>query len=164
VPPFPDGATYVEGDADLLAQGDSFSPTGLLGVVLVLHGGAAADPEAGEVEEVDGVETRAYSFTVPYDEAVDAIEPEQQEAFTSALSLTGEAEQADLDVEVAIGTDDDVVRRLSLDIEADVPVDGGYEVEVGDVGSEVEAPEAPDEDEVATGPEAEALLAQLLSS
>ena len=163
-PTFPGGATYVAGDAATLADASSFTPESLLGVVFVLRAGDEA--EAGDPEEVDGVEASTYSFTVPYDEAVEAA-GDGAEAFQSALSLTGAAAQADLVVEVAVGPDD-VVRRLDLTIEGgDVPVGGGYELSLSDVGADVEAPEPPAEDDVATGPEAEADLraaAQLSTS
>lgn len=159
-PAFPGGATYVSGDAATLAGASSFTPEGLLGVVLVLRAGD--DAEAGATEEVDGVEATTYSFTVPYDEAVAAAGADAQ-AFQTALNLTGAAAQADLQVEVAVGPDD-VVRTLDLTIDGgDVPVGGSYDLTLSEVTAEVSAPEAPPADEVATGPEADALFSQLLS-
>lgn len=158
-PTLPGGATYVSGPAATLAEASTFTPEGILGVVLVLRSGDAA--EVGDTEEVDGVEATTYSFTVPYEEAVAAAGPDAQ-AFQTALSLTGAAAQADLVVEVAVGSDD-VVRTLDLTIEGgDVPVGGSYDLTLSEVGAEVEPPAAPAEDDVATGPEAEAIFEQLL--
>ena len=158
-PPVPGGATYVSGPAATLAEASTFTPEGILGVVLVLRSGDAA--EVGDTEEVDGVEATTYSFTVPYEDAVAAAGPDAQ-AFQTALSLTGAAAQADLVVEVAVGSDD-VVRTLDLTIEGgDVPVGGSYDLTLSEVGAEVEPPAAPAEDDVATGPEAEAIFEQLL--
>lgn len=160
VPAFPDGATYLAGAAADLAEASTFQPAGILGVLFALR--AAEDTEPGETEEIDGVETRSYTTTVSYPDAVEAAGAEA-ESFQSALSLTGQAEQADLDLEVWVGPDD-VVRRFELEVDAgDVPVDGSYSIEVSDVGGDIEAPEPPAEDEVSSGPEAEALFAQLLS-
>jgi hypothetical protein len=157
----PDGATYVAGDAASLAEADTFRPEDLLGVVLVLRSGD--DAEAGDTEEVGGVETRQYSWTVVYEDAVEAA-GEDGETFSKALSLTGNATDSDLDVDVWVGPDD-VVRRLEIDIDGKGdPIGGSYDLDLADVGDEVEAPDAPAEDEVATGPEADALFEQLLSS
>ncbi len=156
-PPIPGGATYVSGDAATLGASESFRPQDLIGVVIVLRAGD--DAEAGEPEEVDGVEARTWSFTVPYEDAV-AAAGDDAAAFQSALSLTGGATAADLLVEAAVGPDD-VVRRLTISIDGgDLPVGGTYDLELSDVGEDVEAPEAPDD--VATGPEAEALYEQLV--
>lgn len=158
---FPEGFTYLSGPADELGAASSFDPIDLVGVVLALRG--AEEVEGGDTEEVDGVESRVYTTTVPY---VDAVEGagDDAEAFQSALSLTGDADVADLEIEVAVGPDD-VVRRLELDIEAgDVPVGGSYTLTLTGVGEDVDVPEAPPADEVATGPEAEALFTQLLAS
>lgn len=158
---FPEGFGYVAGSAEELGSSDSFRPIDLVGVVLALRG--AEDVQGGDTEEVDGVETRVYTTTVPYVDAVEAA-GDDAEAFQSALSLTGDADVADLEIEVAIGPDD-VVRRLDLDIEAgDLPVDGTYALTLTGVGEEVDAPEEPPADQVATGPEAEALFTQLLTS
>lgn len=158
-PEVPDGATYVSGDASALAESASFSPEDLIGVAIVLRAGD--DAEAGEPEEVDGVEAATWSFTVPYEDAV-AAAGEDAEAFQSALSLTGGATASDLLVEAAVGPDD-VVRRLTISIDGgDLPVGGTYDLELSDVGQPVEPPEAPADDDIATGPEAEALFAQLL--
>lgn len=159
-PQLPGGATYVSGPATTLAEATTFTPEGILGVVLVLRSGD--DAEVGDTEEVDGVEATTYSFTVPYEDAVAAAGPDAQ-AFQTALSLTGAAAQADLVVEVAVG-DDDVVRTLDLTIDGgDVPVGGSYDLTLSEVGAEVAPPEAPAEDDVATGPEAQAIFEQLLT-
>jgi len=158
---FPDGARYVSGDAAQLAGADSFGPVNLVGVALVLRG--ATDVEAGQVEEIDGVETRTYTTTITFLDAVEAA-GDDADAFRSALNLTGDAEQAELDIEVAIGPDD-VVRRLELVIDGgDLPVGGTYDLTISDVGDEVEVPQAPPADQVATGPEADALFERLLTS
>lgn len=162
VPPFPDGATYLAGDVERLAEAETFTQDSLVGIVLVLRSGADADAEEGDTEEIDGVETRSFTYTVPYTDALEAA-GDDAEALRSALSLTGDAEQADLEVEVAVGSDD-VVRRLEVEIDGGtVPVSGTYDLALSDVGAEVEPPEAPADDEVARGPQADALLDQLIT-
>jgi hypothetical protein len=161
VPAVPQGLTWVEGDADRLEGSETFDPSGLAGVVIALR--AAEDVEEGEdTEEIDGVEARQFTTTVSYTDAVEAAGGDVQ-AFQSALSLTGSAEGADLEIEVWVG-EDDVIREFDLDIQAedDVPVDGTYELAVSDVGDEVDAPDAPEESDVLTGSEADAFLDQLV--
>ncbi|WP_139979620.1 hypothetical protein [Nocardioides litoris] len=161
VPAFPDGATYLEGDATQLAEDETFTPEDLLGVVYVTRSGAEATEEG--TEEVDGVETRRYAWTTTYAEAETAA-GEDAEAFRTAFALTGEGARSDLAVEAWVGPDD-VVRRLAIDVQAPpgIQLDGTYDLELSDVGEEVAPPAAPADDEVARGPEAEALLEQLLA-
>ncbi len=157
---FPDGKSWVEGESSLL-EGSSFAPDGLIGVLYALR--AASDTEVGDTEELDGVTTTRYTTTFTYDEALEAA-GDQAEAFKSSLSLTT-SEDVDIDLvtDVWIG-DDGLIRKMSLDVETDskLGIDGTYEVLLTDVGGEIEAPEAPDAEQVVTGPEAEALLDQLI--
>lgn len=156
-PPFPDGRTWVVGDAERLTAGDSFAPSGLIGVLLALR--ATTEAEAGDTEEVDGVETRRYSTSILYEDAVDAAGSDA-EAFTSALSLTGSADIT-LDIDVWIG-EDGVVRRFELVVDTTDPLSGTYDVDITGVGEEVDDVDEPDEDDVVTGTEAEDLLDQLI--
>lgn len=155
----PQGKTWAEGDASALSESDSFEPIGLVGVVVALRG--AEEVEVGDSKEIDGVPTRQFTTTVVYADAV-AAAGEDQEGFASALTLTG-VDDAELDIEVWIG-DDGVIRDFSLDINTDKPVDGTYDVEIAGANEDVEAPEAPDADDVLTGPEAEAWIAQATSA
>ncbi len=156
----PDGKTWVQGEASLLEGSDSFAPEDLIGVVLALR--AAEGSEAGDTEEIDGVETTHYTTTVDYQDAVEAA-GDDAEAFQSALSLTSDDPVA-LDLEVWVG-DDGVIRRFQLEVDAgEAPLGGTYEVELSGIGEELEAPEAPDAGDVVSGPEAEEILDQLISS
>lgn len=160
IPTFPGGATWLQGEASRLAESTTFEPTGLVGAVLVLRG--ATEVEQLGTDEEDGVEVTRYATTFTYDDALAAVEGEEAQILGSAFSLTGEASSIDLDVEVAIG-DDGVLREFDLEIaESDVPASGGYEISLSDVGGDIAPPEAPAPDDVATGPEAEALLDQVI--
>jgi hypothetical protein len=156
-PPFPDGRSWVVGDAERLTAGDSFAPSGLIGVLLALR--ATTEAEAGDTEEIDDVETRRYTTRVLYDDAVDAAGPDAA-AFTAALSLTG-SEDIALDIDVWIG-DDGVIRRFQLVVDTTDPISGTYDIDITDVGEEVDDVDEPDEDDVVSGPEAEDLLDQLI--
>jgi hypothetical protein len=156
----PDGKTWLEGEATLLEQSDNFAQVDLIGVLVALR--AAAGTEVGDTEEIGGVETTSYLATIDYQDAVDAA-GDDAEAFQSALSLSSE-EPVALDVQVWIG-DDGIIRRFHLEVDAGgAPLGGTYEVELSEVGEEPEAPEAPDAADVLSGPEAEELLSQLISS
>lgn len=157
-PEVPGGLTWIQGDASRLAGAETYQAEGVIGVLLALRGTDGA--EAGDVEELDGVETRRYATTVTYAEAVEGAGPDA-DAFASALSLTG-ADDAELVMDVWVG-EDGVIRRLELTIEASQPISGTYSVEISDVGAEVTAPDRPDEDDVLTGPEAEALLDDIVT-
>lgn len=159
-PALPGGATWVQGDAADLPAAGTFQPEGLLGVVLALR--AAEDVDEFDTEDHDGVTTRVFGTTIAYADAV-AAAGEDAQAFTTALSLTGEAEQADLDIQVAIGPDD-VIRTYDLSVESDAAVSGGYDIDLSGVGRDVAVPSAPDPDEVATGPDAEEVFRQLLDA
>ncbi len=160
IPPFPGGATWLQGQASRLTESTTFTPDGLVGAVLVLRG--AAEAEVLGTEELDGVEVTRYATTFTYDDAVAGVEGEEAQVLGSAFSLTGAASSIDLEVEVAVG-DDGVLRELDLEIaESDVPAAGGYEITLTDVGGEITPPEAPDPADVATGPRAEALLDQVI--
>ncbi len=156
-PPFPDGRTWVLGDAERLTAGDNFSQSGLIGVLLALR--ATTDAEAGDTEEIDGVETRRYTTSVLYDDAVDAAGSDAQ-AFTAALSLTGSSDIA-LEIDVWVG-EDGVIRRFQLAVDTTDPLSGTYDIEITGVGDEVADVDEPDEDDVVTGAEAEDLLDQLI--
>lgn len=157
-PEIPDDKTWVEGESSRIAAEESFGPAGLIGVLLAMRG--ADGTEVTDGEELDGVDTRRYTFTITYAEAVEAA-ADLAEEFQTSLSLTG-ADDADLDIEVWIG-DDGLVRRFELVIDAGAtPISGDYVVELTDVNQDIDAPDAPDEDDVLTGPEAEEILDQLL--
>jgi hypothetical protein len=157
-PEIPDGKTWVEGDSSRIGAAESFGPAGLVGVLLALRGAEGAEVSDGE--ELDGIDTRRYSFTITYAEATEAA-AEMAEEFQTSLSLTG-ADDADLDIDVWIG-DDGLVRRFELVINAGAtPISGDYMLELTDVNQEIESPDAPDEDDVLTGPEAEEILDQLI--
>ncbi|CAN5819528.1 hypothetical protein BH23ACT2_BH23ACT2_04470 [soil metagenome] len=157
-PEFPDGRTWVEGDTSRIEEGETFGPAGLIGVLLAMRG--AEGTEVSDGEELDGVDTRQYAFTITYAEATEAA-GDMAEEFGTSLSLTG-ADDADLNIDVWIG-DDGLVRRFELVIDAGgTMISGDYVVELIDVNQEIDTPDAPDEDEVLTGPEAEGILDQLL--
>ncbi|VXC39521.1 hypothetical protein [Nocardioides sp. AX2bis] len=160
IPAFPGGATWLQGEASRLTESTTFTPTGLVGAVLVLRGASEAE-ELG-TEEEDGVQVTRYATTFTYDDALAGVEGEEAQVLGSAFSLTGQASSIDLDVEVAVG-EDGVLRELDLEIaESDVPASGGYEISLSDVDGEVSPPTPPDPADVATGPEAEALLDQVI--
>lgn len=160
IPAFPGGATWLQGEATRLTDSTTFEPAGLVGAVLVLRGASEVE-ELGTGEE-DGVEVTRYATTFTYDDALAAVEGDETKTLSSAFSLTGAASSVDLDVEAAVG-EDGVLRELDLEIaESDVPASGGYEISLTDVGDDVAAPEPPAESDVATGPEAEALLDQII--
>lgn len=157
-PGLPDGAIWVEGDADRLTESETFDQTGLLGVVLALR--AAEDTERLETEEIDGVEVTKYQTTVDYEEAVDAAGADA-EAFEAALSLTAPG-SVDLLIDVTVGADG-IVRTFSLDIDASsAAIDGDYLLEISDVGQSVSG-EAPPAEDTLTGSDADDLLDDLLS-
>lgn len=154
----PDGKTWVEGEASRLTDSDNFEPSDLIGVILALR--ASDGAEAGDTEEIDGVEATSYTVTIDYDEAVEAA-GDDAEAFQSALSLTSPDPVA-LEIEAWVG-DDGVIRRFSLEVDAGAAALGGsYEVELSEIGAEVDAPEPPDAAETVTGPEAESILDELV--
>ncbi|CAN5467472.1 hypothetical protein BH10ACT1_BH10ACT1_14770 [soil metagenome] len=157
----PAGKSWVEGSSDLLSSSDNFAPVDLIGVIVALRG--AKDTEVGDTKDIDGVETQEYSTTLTYDEAV-AAAGEDAAAFKSALSLTSE-DPVDLDIDVWIG-DDGIIRRFELEVDAPsgVPLGGDYTVELGSIGDEIDAPDAPPAAQVLTGPEADKILDQLISS
>lgn len=152
---------WVQGDAALLGESGNFRPADLIGVILALRGAEGA--EAGETEEIGGAEATKYTFTIEYDDAVEAA-GEDAEDFESALSLTSDG-PIELAIEAWIGDDDGVVRRFVLEADAgSVPLGADYVVELDDVGDEVEAPDAPEAATVLTGAKADELLEQIFSS
>lgn len=158
VPTFPDGATWLAGDATRLSSASTFEPSGLLGTVFLLRG--ASEVEEVGTDEIDGVEVTRYATTFTYDDAATAAGSDAG-TLADAFSLTGAATSLPLEVEVAVGADG-IVRELDFElVGGDVPASGGYDFELSNVGEEVDAPSAPDD--VATGPEADALLDQLVS-
>jgi hypothetical protein len=160
VPAFPGGATWLQGEATRLADSTTFTPTGLVGAVLVLRG--ASEAEVLGTEEEDGVEVTRYATTFTYDDALAAVDGQEAQVLGSAFSLTGAASSIDLDVEVAVG-DDGVLREFDLELaESDVAASGSYEISLSDVAGEVTPPAPPAPSDVATGPEAEALLDQVI--
>ncbi len=160
IPAFPGGATWLQGEASRLAASSTFEPSGLVGAVLVLRGASEVEV-LGSEEGEDGAVLR-YATTFTYDDALAAVSGAEEETLQSAFSLTGDASSVDLDVEVAVG-EDGVLREMDLELaETDVPASGGYQISLTDVGGEVTAPEPPDPADVATGPEAEALLDQVI--
>ncbi|MBD8870772.1 hypothetical protein [Nocardioides donggukensis] len=159
VPAIPQGKSWVQGEASILDGAATFDPAGLAGVVIALR--AAEDVVEGGTKEIDGVQAREFSTTVTYADAVEAA-GEDAGKLESSLSLTGTADQADLVIVAWVG-EDDVIRDFDLDIEAgDVPVDGTYTVDVSGVDEDVEAPEAPAEEDVLTGAEADAFLSSVV--
>lgn len=160
VPPMPGGNDWVEGEASLLGSADSFSPEGLLGTIYALR--AATDAEVVGEEEIDGVSTTQISTSFTYGEAVEAAGPDE-EAFTTAFSLRG-FDHAVIEVEAWIG-DDGIIRRLTYSLDESDPavLNGSYELDLTDVGENLDAPDAPDSSDVTTGPEAEAWLEANLS-
>lgn len=157
VPAVPDGKTWAQGDVAALSTNGSMEPEGLVGVVIALRG--AEEVEVGESKEIDGEPAREFTTTVVYGDALEAA-GDDREAFESAFSLTG-VDDAELDITVWIG-DDGVIRDFDLSVDSGgKPIDGSYALEIGNVNDEVESPEAPDPDDVATGPEAEAWIAQM---
>lgn len=160
VPAFPGGATWLQGEATRLAESTTFTPTGLVGAVLVLRG--ASEVEEVGMEEEDGVEVTRYATTFTYDDALAAVDGQEAQVLGSAFSLTGAASSIDLDVEVAVG-DDGVLREFDLELaESDVAAAGSYEISLSDVAGEITPPAPPAPSDVATGPEAEALLDQVI--
>lgn len=158
VPAFPDGATWVAGDATELGSAASFEPSGLLGTVFLLRG--ASEVEEVGTDEVDGVEVTRYASTFTYEDAAAAAASDVG-TLEEAFSLTGAAASLPLEVEVAVGSDG-VVREMTFEVVGgDAPASGGYDLELSDVGEAVEPPSAPDD--VATGPAADALLDRLIS-
>lgn len=154
----PQGKSWAEGDADTLREHESIEPIGLVGVVVALRG--AEEVEVGDSKKIDGVPTRQYTTTVVYSDAVEAAGDERDE-FATSFSLSG-VDDAELAMEVWIG-DDGVIRDFSLDVDAgDKPVDATYDVEISGANHDVDAPEAPPEDDVLTGPEADAWIAQAI--
>jgi|GEM_PF-6927660 len=157
-PSFPGGASWLRGDAAALASADSFTQTGLIGVVLVLRG--AEEVEDQGADQLDGTAVRRYSTSMTYDEAV-AAAGAQAEAFKSSFSLTGQASGSTLHVDVALD-DDGIVRELTIDVDSTFPVDGTYRLALNAPGGDVPVPDAPPADDIASGPEADALFRQML--
>lgn len=148
---------WVEGEAQLLAESETFKPEGLIGVLYALR--ATEEAEAGESSEVDGVEGREYTTTIAYEDAVDAAGSDAEQ-FSSNFSLTGAAASADLDVTVWIG-DDGLIRDFDMEIVHD-NVEGGADLELRNMGGDIAAPDAPAAGETITGPQADQLLSQLI--
>jgi len=160
IPRFPGGASWLQGEATRLTESTTFEPSGLVGAVLVLRG--ASEVEELGTDEEGGVAVTRYATTFTYDDALAAVEGEEAEILSDAFALTGAASSIDLDVEVAVG-EDGILREFDLEIaETDVPAAGGYEISLTDVGGDIAPPEPPAESDVATGPEAEALLDQVI--
>lgn len=159
-PTIPDGKTWLEGDHDLLASSSTVAPSGVIGVIIALRG--AEEATAVDTGEVDGVETTIYETTVGYDEAVKAAGKDRA-VFESALQLTA-PEPPDLVMTVEVGSDG-IIRNFDLAVESTdrSPIEGGYQVELTDVNDEVEVPEAPSADDTLTGPEADKILATLIT-
>ncbi|MBA3281012.1 MAG: hypothetical protein H0U29_02155 [Acidimicrobiia bacterium] len=156
----PEGKAWVEGESSRLEQSDGFAQIDLIGVVVALR--AADGTEAGDTDEIDGVSAQKYTTSVDYDEAVEAAGPDAAK-FQSALSVESEDPVA-LDIEVWVG-DDGVIRRFQLDIDAgQAPLGGDYRIELTDVGSDVEVPEAPPSEDVLSGAAAEDLLDQVFAT
>lgn len=152
---------WIEGEATLLDESGSFRPVDLIGVILALRGADGA--EAGESEEIDGVSTTKYTFSLDYDEAVEAA-GEDEEAFTSALSLRSE-DPIELTIDAWIGDDDGILRRFALETDAgSAPLGADYAIELADVGDDVEAPDAPESATILRGEQAADLLEQIFSS
>ncbi|GAB2872913.1 hypothetical protein [Nocardioides pacificus] len=157
---FPDGATWVEGESSRLGNDGSFEQAGLMGVVLVLRG--AEDVEEGETDEMDGVTVRQFTTTIPYEDAVEAA-GDGADDLASSFSLTGGATESDLVVEVWVG-EDDVVRSFDMEIDGgELPVGGDYVFTLENVDGEITPPEAPADDEILRGPEAEEFLDALMA-
>lgn len=164
-PTFPEDAIWLQGDAQRLADATTFTTADLLGAVLVLRGATEVD-EVG-TDEVDGVSVTRYETTFAYDEATAAVSGEEADTLENAFSLSGDAASAELEVEVAIG-EDGVIREVDLAIVkggavAAVAASGSYKLGLGNVNGEIDGPEAPDQDDVATGPDADALLSQIIT-
>ena len=104
------------------------------------------------------MDTLTATGTVP---AMDA--GDDAEVLKSALQLTWR-EPVPLDVTAWVDADG-VIRRLHVEIDPDddTPLDGTYDLDLS-TPEEIEAPEAPDADDVLAGPEADRLLAQVLAS
>lgn len=159
-PTIPDGKSWVEGDTSQLAEADSTKPVDLVGVVIALR--AAEDVEVGDSKDFDGTAARQYTTTVTYAETVEAA-GEDATDYQEAFNLTG-ADDAELKIEAWID-DDGVIREYHLDIEAgDKPIDGTYDVQIGDPNGSVDKPDAPPSEDVLTGPQADAMLKQMLAS
>lgn len=159
VPAFPEGATWLAGDASRLRSASTFTQAGLLGVLLTLSG--SRDARLADTGEMDGVAAREFTVTIPYEEAV-AGAGAQTDELTSAFKLTGDATASDLVIDVWVG-EDDVVRDFDLKVDSKVDVTGGVQLTLSDVGKPVEAPEPPDADETLHGPEADAALDRLVT-
>lgn len=161
-PSIPGGVTWLQGETSRLAESTTFTPGGLLGAVLVLRG--AEDVEVVGTDEIDEVSVTRYATTFTYADATAAVSGDEAETLKGTFSLTGDAAALELEVEVAVG-EDGVLREVGLDLVAQdsVPASGGYDLELTDVGKEIEAPEPPDPADVATGPEAQALLDQIIT-
>lgn len=159
-PQLPPGVSWLQGDADLLRSAETFTSTGLVGVVAVLRG--AEEVEDLGTDEVDGVPVRRLSTTVVYADALEAA-GDLAPALESSFSLTGDADQAELDIEVAVGEEDDVVRELDLTVEGgDLPVSGGYDLALSDIDEPVDPPQAPARAATVSGPQADRVLDQLV--
>lgn len=161
-PSFPDGATWLQGAAARLSGSTSFTPDGVLGALLVLRG--AQDVEEAGTDEIDGVEVTRYTSTFAYEDASAAVSGGEAETLRSSFALTGDAAALELQVEAAVG-EDGVLREVRVEVvqDDDVPASGGYDLELSDVGGEIAPPERPDESDVASGPDAEALLDQIIT-
>lgn len=154
----PGGRTWLRGSAELLVDGDGYAPEGLLGTIIMLRASDGATVE-DEGVEIDGVATTEYAVTMTYDDAVDAA-GDDVAAFQNALNLTF-PQPVDLDVRAWVD-EDGVLRRMQVEIDPDddTPLGGTYDLDLEPL-DEVEAPEPPDDADVATGPEALELLETL---
>lgn len=164
-PTFPQDADWLQGNAQRLADATTFTTSDLFGAVLVLRGATEVD-EVG-TDEVDGVSVTRYETTFAYDDATAAVSGEEADTLENAFSLSSDAASVDLEVEVAIG-EDGTIREVDLAIVegggvAAVATSGSYTLDLSNVNGEIDGPEAPDPDDVATGPDADALLDQIIT-
>lgn len=154
----PVGKTWIEGDAQRLEKAATFDTAGLVGVVLALRASDGAT-EVGSTE-LDGVEVTRYETTVDYDDAV-AAAGDDVESFKSALSLTAPDPIA-LDITVSVGADG-IIREFSLEVNSETAgLVGDYSLDLTDVNQPVDKPDAPADDEILRGPEAEKILDDIL--
>ncbi len=155
----PDGKTWVEGDAARLEDATTFDPDGVLGVLYALR--AAEGTEAGDTEEIDGVEATQYTTEIDYTAAV-AAAGSDADAFEAALSLDS-PEAIALLVDVWVG-EDGLVRRFELEVDAGTtPLGGSYRIELSEIGEEVGEVEVPPATDTLTGPQADTLLDRLIT-
>jgi hypothetical protein len=155
-PELPAGLEWVEGDIDRLADSENFRenfrPVGVLSPVILLKASNGAVEIGGENN------LTKFTTTVNYEAAVAAAGP-------LAANLEGgfrvpAPEVVVLDINVWLD-DDGVIRKMEFTDETDY-VDATYTLDLNAVNEPVDAPEPPDESTVFSGPEADALLDQLL--